>query len=334
MLALNDLHKSYGGTPVLRGLNLTVEDGEILCLLGPSGCGKSTVLRLIAGLETPDAGTITVNGQVIINTPIHERGFGLMFQDFALFPHLNVFDNAAFGLRMHGVPKAEIRRRVGEVLELVRLAGFEKRSVGELSGGEKQRVALARSLAPEPRLLMLDEPLGSLDASLRTQLIGEIRAIIKAAALTAVYVTHDRGEAFSVSDRLGLMNNGKIERIGTPSAIYDHPETVFSAAFLGFNNLLSAQELAALGVVVEAPEADGVWLIHPSGIQISGDQGVAMQITEAIFEGERYRLRVSSAGVQLSLSAAAAGQRFEAGETIRVQIDPSWIQRLRKSAQG
>ncbi|MBE2183857.1 MAG: ABC transporter ATP-binding protein [Anaerolineae bacterium] len=332
MLALNDLYKGYGGTPVLRGLKLAVEDGEILCLLGPSGCGKSTALRLIAGLETPDTGTITVDGQVIINTPIHERGFGLMFQDFALFPHLNVFDNAAFGLRMHGIPKAEIQRRVSEVLELVRLAGFEKRSVGELSGGEKQRVALARSLAPEPRLLMLDEPLGSLDASLRTQLIGEIREIIKTAALTAIYVTHDRGEAFSVSDRLGLMNNGKIERIGTPNAVYDHPKTVFSAAFLGFNNLLSAQELAALGIVVEAPEEKGVRLIHPSGIQISGDQGIAMQITEAIFEGERYRLQVSKADIQLSLSAPAAGQRFEIGETVQVEIDSRWVQALSESA--
>ncbi len=325
MLNLDTIYKSYGATQVLRGLDLRVNNGEILCLLGPSGCGKSTVLRLIAGLETPDSGTISLDDQSLADVPIHERGFGLMFQDFALFPHLNVFDNVAFGLRMHRTPQSTIQRRVAEALELVRLSGFEKRDVGDLSGGEKQRVALARSLAPQPRLLMLDEPLGSLDAALRTQLIGEIREIIKAAKLTAIYVTHDRSEAFSVSDRLGLMNNGKIERIAPPTAVYERPETVFTATFLGFRNIFTTSELSTLGITPKSHSTEGNWLIHPSGIQLVHSQGIPMSITEAIFEGERYRLQATKDGITLEVNTPATGKRFEAGDTVFVQIDPVWI---------
>ncbi len=329
MLNLEKIHKSYGTTQVLRGLDLQVNDGEILCLLGPSGCGKSTALRLIAGLEKPDAGTISLNGQPLVNVPVHERGFGLMFQDFALFPHLNVFDNVAFGLRMHHTSQADIQRRTAEALELVRLTGFEKRDVSDLSGGEKQRVALARSLAPQPKLLMLDEPLGSLDAALRTQLIGEIREIIKTTKLTAIYVTHDRGEAFSVSDRLGVMNNGKIERIDTPDAVYNHPETLFTASFLGFRNIFTASEIAKTSLLAAPPSTDGHLLFHPSGITSAAGQGIPMQVTEAIFEGERYRLLAARDGLVFEINTPATSKRLKAGDTVTVQIDPAWIQVIR-----
>ncbi len=331
MLILNDIHKRYGATQVLRGFDLQIQDGEIVCLLGPSGCGKSTALRLIAGLDTPDSGTISLDGRSLTHVPVHERGFGLMFQDFALFPHLNVYDNAAFGLRMRHMPRAEVQQRVSEALALVRLTGFEKRSVGDLSGGEKQRVALARSLAPQPRLLMLDEPLGSLDAALRTQLIAEIREIIKAAKLTAIYVTHDRSEAFSVSDRLGLMNGGKIERIDAPTAIYEHPQTVFTAAFLGFNNILTTEQITRLGITGGSPHAGQNWLLHPSGIRLSETEGIPMQVVEAIFEGERYRLQAAKHGITLHMNTPSTGKRFEAGETVQVIIDPHWIQPLSES---
>ena len=202
MLDIINVTRAFDGQAVLRGINLPVDQGEIVCLLGPSGCGKTTMLRIVAGLEHADGGDVRINGNSIMATPVHQRDFGLMFQDFALFPHMNVAENVGFGLRMR--PVADDQQRVDEVIRLVGLAGFEQRDVGELSGGERQRVALARSLAPRPRLLMLDEPLGSLDAALRTRLVVELRQIIKQIGLTAIYVTHDQEEAFAIADRIAI----------------------------------------------------------------------------------------------------------------------------------
>ena len=185
LLELVDVTKSFGDTPVLRGVSFGVERGAIVCLLGPSGCGKTTLLRIVAGLEQVDAGQVRFDGRDLAETPVHQRGFGLMFQDFALFPHKNVFENVAFGLRMSGMDRASIQRRVTEMLDLVDLAGYEARRVYELSGGQQQRVALARSLAPSPALLMLDEPLGSLDRTLREELMGELRRILKTVAVSS-----------------------------------------------------------------------------------------------------------------------------------------------------
>jgi ABC-type Fe3+/spermidine/putrescine transport system ATPase subunit len=212
MLEVRDVELAFGDLPVLRGVSLEAAEGEIVCLLGPSGCGKTTLLRVIAGLEVPERGDVIFDGRSVRDVPVHRRGFGLMFQDFALFPHLDVARNAAFGLRMMGIPAAERQRRVQEVLSLVGLAGFERRDVAKLSGGEKQRVALARSLAPNPRLLMLDEPLGSLDAALRERLVIEIREIIKQVGRAALYVTHDQHEAFAIADRIIIMNEGRFEQ--------------------------------------------------------------------------------------------------------------------------
>jgi ABC-type Fe3+/spermidine/putrescine transport system ATPase subunit len=238
ILQVSHLSKTFNGKLILDDVSFSLDAGEIVCLLGPSGCGKTTLLRLIAGLETADSGTITFDGQDVHSIPVHQRSFGLMFQDFALFPHKNVWDNVIFGLRMQNLPAEQIQQLGQEALDRVGLSGFAKRDVHQLSGGERQRVALARSLAPQPRLLMLDEPLGALDRQLREELMIELRRILKTAGLTAIYVTHDQSEAFAVAERVAVMNAGRIEQIDTPSNLYAQPASEFVARFLGMPNLI------------------------------------------------------------------------------------------------
>jgi len=251
LLEISHIHKSYPGLPVLHDLSLTADEGEIVCLLGPSGCGKSTLLRIVAGLETPDAGRVRFDGQDLAGVPPHRRHFGLMFQDYALFPHKDVAGNVAFGLRMARQSTSEISARVREMLALVGLSGTERRRVTELSGGEQQRVALARSLAPGPRLLMFDEPLGALDRALREQLMNDLRAILKQVCVTALYVTHDQEEAYAIGDRVAIMRarpdlgeGGRIEQIGTPQEVYRQPANATVAGFLGFRNLIDGKVVA------------------------------------------------------------------------------------------
>lgn len=277
MLTIHDLTYAYdNGNPVLYKVNLKVEQGEIFCLLGPSGCGKTTLLRTVAGLESPTSGTILVDGERINDMAAHTRGFGLMFQSYALFPHMNVRENVTFGLKMRNVSKADREQRVQEVLELVGLQGLEERRASQLSGGQRQRVALARSLAPNPRLLMLDEPLGSLDESLSRHLLIELRRIIKNIGLTAIYVTHNQQEAFAIGDRVGIMNEGRIEQIGKPIEIYQQPKTVFTARFLGLNNIVPVEERerglgrTIAGEFMVEPETDAI-LIHPRGVALAED---------------------------------------------------------------
>ncbi len=258
LLEVSQISKSYPGLPVLKEASFSVSEGEIVCLLGPSGCGKTTLLRIVAGLESPDTGQVILDGQDLARVPVHRRAFGFMFQDYALFPHKDVAANVAFGLRMTRRPAAEIAARVEEMLALVGLSGYEHRRVIELSGGEQQRVALARSLAPGPRLLMLDEPLGALDRALREQLMNDLRAILKRVGLTAIYVTHDQEEAFAIADRVLIMRarpesgeGGWIEQEGSPQQVYRYPATAYVARFLGFKNLVD-------GVVTAAGE-QGRW---------------------------------------------------------------------------
>ncbi len=233
MLVISALTKAYGSTRALDGLDLGVDTGEVVSILGPSGCGKSTLLRVIAGLEPADAGTVTWDGRDVMVVPVHERGFGLMFQDLALFPHRTVGDNIAFGLRMAGWSRVEREARVEEVLDWVGLAGFAARHIEGLSGGEAQRVALARTLAPRPGLVMLDEPLGALDRLLRERLVGDIREILEAADTPALYVTHDHGEARAVADRIAIMRAGKIVQTGTFDEIRNRPANDWVASFVG-----------------------------------------------------------------------------------------------------
>jgi ABC-type Fe3+/spermidine/putrescine transport system ATPase subunit len=249
-LRLTDLHKRYGAIEALRGLTLHVATGETVVLLGPSGCGKSTVLRLVAGTEEPDGGRIEWNGRSLLGVPSHKRGFGLMFQDFALFPHMDVYANVAFGLRMAGLARPAVDQRVSEMLRLVGLEEFANRDVSRLSGGEQQRVALARSLAPQPEFLMLDEPLGSLDRSLRDRLAGELTRILAPRQVTALYVTHDQEEAFAVGDRVALMRTGRVVQTGTPEDLYRTPRTPFAARFLGMPNILEGSVRVQSGELV------------------------------------------------------------------------------------
>jgi ABC-type Fe3+/spermidine/putrescine transport system ATPase subunit len=321
-LEAHHIVKAFGTTTVLHGVTFGAEDGEIVSLLGPSGCGKSTLLRVIAGLEGDYTGTVRADDVPVDGVAVHERGFGLMFQDFALFPHRTVAQNIAFGPRMQGLDRREIERRVEDALALVGLPGYGARTVFELSGGERQRVALARSLAPRPRLLLLDEPLGALDRTLREHLTDELREIIKEAGITSVYVTHDQVEAFAVADRIVLMDQGRIVQSGTPAEVYGHPVSPFAARFLGLNNLIAgtiehiadgmatvATALGTLHVPLHAPVAAGaptLVLVRPeaaapaAGATTNTINGTVERTT---FRGgrERILLRLDGGGTPLEL---------------------------------
>ncbi|MES1239982.1 MAG: ABC transporter ATP-binding protein [Acidobacteriota bacterium] len=232
-LILERLHKSFGGNPVLRDLSLEIGKGEVLALLGPSGSGKTTALRLIAGFESPDSGRIRVDGEDVTGLPPARRRFGMVFQHYALFPHLTVGENVAFGLETRGVGKDEMRRRISEALAQVDLPGFEDRRVGEISGGQQQRVALARALAPEPRVLLLDEPLSNLDPTLRERTRRELRRAIRKVGITTVLVTHEQEEAFHLGDRVAVLHGGVLQQVGSPEDLYERPATRFVAGFVG-----------------------------------------------------------------------------------------------------
>lgn len=244
MLDVLDIKKDYQGEPLLGGVSFSVREGELVALLGPSGSGKSTLLRIIAGLEPADAGQVLWLGQELTGIPAHQRGFGLMFQDYALFPFLTVGENLAFGLRLKQMPDAEIKLRIAEYLGLVNLAGFENRRIESLSGGEQQRVALARTLAPGPKLLMLDEPLGALDRNLKEELLTELRGILHHHPVPVIYVTHDQQEAFALADRLLILHEGQILQAGSPSLVWDNPVSPWVAQFLGMGNQVEGQLLA------------------------------------------------------------------------------------------
>ncbi len=243
-LSLKNISKQYGATRAVRELSLEVERGEFFGLLGPSGCGKTTTLRMIAGLETPDAGSLEFDGRDITRLSPERRGFGMVFQNYALFPHLNVFENVAFGLRARRRPKNEITPKVADALNLVQLPGYEQRRVDELSGGQQQRIAIARAIAIEPALLLFDEPLSNLDVSLREETRGELRELVKRLGLTAIYVTHDQDEAFALCDRISVMSDGRILQTGTPKELYERPANLAVARFLGRNNLIRAMRLS------------------------------------------------------------------------------------------
>lgn len=261
MLRLESVSKRFGRTDAVVDLTLELERGEFLTLLGPSGCGKTTTLRMIAGFESPTTGRVLLDGRDITRVPPQRRGFGMVFQHYALFPHLDVFENVAFGLKARGEAKAEIRARVERALELVDLGGYAKRKVQELSGGQQQRVALARALAPEPPLILLDEPLSNLDAALRERTRSELRALLKRLGMTAVFVTHDQEEAFALSDRIALMESGRLQQIGSPETLYHEPANPFVASFLGRANFLPARVEAANGdgVLCRVVGGEAVW---------------------------------------------------------------------------
>jgi spermidine/putrescine transport system ATP-binding protein len=247
-VSLVDLVKKFGEVSAVAGINVDMPSGEFFSMLGPSGCGKTTTLRMIAGFEQPTQGKILLDGHDMAFTPPHKRNVNTVFQNYALFPHLNVFDNVAFGLRRQRVGKGELRQRVGEALGLVQLNGFEKRKPGQMSGGQQQRVALARALVLKPAVLLLDEPLGALDAKLRKALQLELKSLQQQVGITFVYVTHDQEEALTMSDRIAVMADGRVEQIGPPQEVYEAPETVFVADFLGVSNLMDADAVGGANI--------------------------------------------------------------------------------------
>jgi thiamine transport system ATP-binding protein len=331
-LSISDIYKSYQGKAVLSGVGFDQNLGEVLAVLGPSGCGKSTLLSIIAGLTIPDQGRVSWDGQDLVEVPPHQRGFGLMFQDYALFPHLKVGSNIAFGLRMQAATRERIDQIVSETLDLVGLPGFEERDVNSLSGGEQQRVALARALAPQPRLLMLDEPLGSLDRALRETLLADLRQVIRRAQQTTLYVTHDQEEAYALADRIVVMRAGKVVQIGTPQEIYNQPNSAFVARFVGLSNLLAGEAQGewvstALGQFPLKSPADGPVqvLLRPDAARL-GDQHSALkgQVTEVVFKGENclVRMKTSQDGPGLSFVLPCDQELPLAGEQVAFSIDP------------
>ena len=356
LLEVVSISKAFDNTPVLQDVSFKADEGEILCLLGPSGCGKTTLLRIVAGLETAGSGQVTFDGRPLEGVPVHRRGFGLMFQDYALFPHKDVAANVAFGLRMQSLSRKQVADRVSEMLELVGLEGFGDRRVYELSGGEQQRVALARSLAPGPRLLMLDEPLGSLDRALREDLMGELRAILRRVGVTSIYVTHDQQEAFAVSDRVIIMRQGCVVQQGTPHDVYFHPASAWVARFLGLSNLApgrvvavepepgggttavvrsSLGEMALHSMAQFGPGQEIMLLIRPEAARLAGEPPAEGEFTITIegvvrgcsFRGRQTRLEVHhSPDLDLVFEVASGGQRLpEIGESIVLALRPAAV---------
>ncbi|MFF5563463.1 ABC transporter ATP-binding protein [Streptomyces sp. NPDC012623] len=346
-LVLESLAKTYPGKDgaAVRGVDLTVERGRMLAVLGPSGCGKSTTLRMIAGLVPPTSGRILVDGRDITEAPVHRRDMGVVFQSYALFPHLDVARNVAFGLEMRKTPKAEVKRRVAEALELVRLGHLAGRRIAQLSGGQQQRVALARALVVEPAVLLLDEPLSNLDAQLRSAMRDEIVRIQRETGVTTVFVTHDQQEALSMADSVAVMNQGRIEQVGTPEAVYERPERPFVARFVGRANLLdgtvtgsgddtASVALPGLGTVHAtgdrvAAGATATVMLRPHRIALTGaapgSGAVRGTVLSAGYAGETvaYRVRVGDDGPVLDVERpTGAHESYGPGAEVELSWDP------------
>ena len=278
-MELKNITKSFTEEEsVLKGISLTIDKGEFITLLGSSGCGKTTTLRIVAGLEMPDSGKVFLEGKDVTELAPEERDVNTVFQNYALFPHMNVADNIGYGLKLKKVPKAEIRKKVTEMLELVQLPGFEKRKPSELSGGQKQRVAIARSLVNNPRVLLLDEPLGALDLQLRRAMQIELKKLQKKLGITFIYITHDQEEAINMSDRIAVMNNGKFEQIGTPDEIYNHPKTSYVATFVGNSNILKGTAESSEENIVNIKVSGGTVPVFNDGPTVKEGEGVTLAV--------------------------------------------------------
>jgi spermidine/putrescine transport system ATP-binding protein len=322
MLELKNISKMYEGRPLLKNISFTLHADEAICLLGASGSGKSTLLRMIAGLEFPDEGVILFNGMDLANTAPHLRDFGLVFQDYGLFPHLNIFDNIAFGLRMKKYASADIKERVATLLAQIGLSGFENRSVTDLSGGEQQRVALARALAPNPRLLMFDEPLGALDRTLKEDLLNELRDILHETKIPAIYVTHDQEEAFAIADRILLLHEGEIIRAGTPQEIWNDPGSSWAAKFFGIGNIIEGVVTASHKIKTEFGVLDPKCR-HDHSITekipllirqtSTGGQEIKVRVEDVLFKREQFQ--VKSRGALFYVK-----ERPKPGQVIHVRV--------------
>jgi spermidine/putrescine transport system ATP-binding protein len=310
--------KRYGALAALDEVTLAVPEGEFFGLLGPSGSGKTTLLRAIAGFVVPDSGEIRIDGQRIEGVPVHKRGIGMVFQNYALFPHLSVFDNVAFGLSVRRVASGEIRSRVAEALRLVRLSGLEERRPRQLSGGQQQRVALARALVTRPKVLLLDEPLGALDKRLRQEMQVELKLIQRTVGITTIFVTHDQEEALTLSDRIAILSEGRLVQVGPPAEVYERPATRFAAEFLGEANLFSGRVdggalRTASGLAIFSarpmPSGEALIAVRPEKIQLAdpgaraaeGANRITGQILRSIYSGSSIAYRIEVAGQELTV---------------------------------
>jgi putative spermidine/putrescine transport system ATP-binding protein len=362
MVQIDGLRKRYGSAVAVNGVSLAVRAGELLTLLGPSGCGKTTTLRCIGGFVRPDAGTIAIGGEDVTGLPPYRRHFGMVFQSYALFPHLTVFENVAFGLRIRRVASSELTSRVRRSLESVRLSDLAERLPKQLSGGQQQRVALARALVYEPRVLLLDEPLSNLDAKLRVEMRLEIRAIQRQQGLTAIYVTHDQEEALSISDRVAVMREGRIEQLASPSELYHAPLTPFIATFVGTSNLLEGEAIgirpvdgraavrvrgaftlaAALPSTVRPGQP--LWVVaRPETIALTPAEQAAQaghpigKVVVATFLGAVLRVRVEvDPGIPILADIQNAGPRatYAEGDRVGVLFDPERLIILPRGARS
>jgi iron(III) transport system ATP-binding protein len=354
LLSLKNISKTFDKTTAVADVSLDVERGEFFGLLGPSGCGKTTTLRMIAGLETPDSGAIYFEGIDITSRPAERRGFGMVFQNYALFPHLNVLENVAFGLRARHKPNPEIRDRVKSALELVQLPGYEKRRVDELSGGQQQRVAIARAIAIEPALLLFDEPLSNLDVTLREETRSELRELVARLGLTAVYVTHDQEEAFALCDRISVMVGGRLLQTGRPRDLYERPAQLSVGRFLGRNNLIRVMRLSSSkselgefktldgGHTLHAPVSDKnviplnqpcILAIRPEHVVIkdSGEitaNALSAKVTEINFAGATSSIKLDANGLLIEALALEANG-MAVGDQRSVVLPPEHISLLK-----
>ena len=341
LIDLKNITKTYDDTDVLKDINLYIRDGEFLTLLGPSGCGKTTMLRLIAGFTLPDNGQILVDGKDISGVPPYRRQVNTVFQKYALFPHLNVFDNIAFGLKIQKLPKDEIESRVNEMMELVNLAGYGSRYIDQLSGGQQQRVAIARALVNRPRVLLLDEPLGALDLKLRKGMQIELKRMQQRLGITFIYVTHDQEEALTMSDTVVVMDKGRIQQIGTPEDIYNEPKNAFVADFIGESNILNGTMVRDRVVKMygkEFPCVDGGFaenepvdvVIRPEDIDIVPvEQGQLVgTVTNVTFKGMQYDIIVDFRGFKWLIQTT---DHSPVGARIGVKIDPEGFHIMKKS---
>ena len=318
LLELKNIKKSFTpGEDVLDDICLTVARGEFVTLLGSSGCGKTTTLRIVAGLEQTDSGSVWINGQDVTKLPPDKRDVNTVFQNYALFPHMNVAENIGYGLKLRKVPRGEIKKKVAQMLELVQLEGYEKRKPSELSGGQKQRVAIARALVNNPKILLLDEPLGALDLQLRRAMQIELKHLQKKLGITFIYITHDQEEAINMSDRIAVMKDGRIEQIGTPDEIYNHPKTSYVATFVGNANILHgvAENIQGENAIVKI-ENDRVIVKLETSQQDTGDTGAKQYLAA----GEKVTLAVRSENILLQETAVIGDTGTDHRDTVDISV--------------
>lgn len=341
LILLKDISKNFGQTEVLNNINLYVLKNEFVTLLGPSGCGKTTTLRIIGGFETPDSGDVFFEGGRINNVPPYQRKVNTVFQKYALFPHMNVYDNIAFGLKIKKFEKQVINKKVDEMLELVNLQGFQKRSVESLSGGQQQRVAIARALVNQPEVLLLDEPLGALDLKLRKEMQTELKNIHKRTGITFVYVTHDQEEALTMSDTIVVMNKGRIQQIGTPQMIYNEPKNAFVADFIGESNIIEGRMLKDYSVEFaghvfecldkgfEANEEIDV-VVRPEDIKLVGSDNAMISgvVKSVTFKGVHFEMIVDGQGVTWTIHNTEMAQ---VGTTVGMALNPNDIHIMKRT---